>query len=103
MNSPFGKFSDLLPGFRPSLGLLFLVLGLSPSLSGCGGNLVKETAAETKAQTKAPPAPTSIPDWLGNPERNYYGTGPWQSGPLQIVWQIETGWITGPLHKDPWA
>ena len=41
--------------------------------------------------------------WLGNTSRNFYGTGPWSTGPLEIVWEFETKFITGRLHKDPWG
>src|SRR5438876_382566 len=83
--------------------LMFLFLPFSLMLNACGGKFVKETVAETKVQPKAPPVPKNIPSWLGNPERNFYGTGPWDPGPLEIVWQLETGWISGRLHKDPWG
>ena len=100
MNSPPKKLSPLLAGFLRAVLLSFF---LAPSLffSACGSKLVKETVAEPKPLPKAPPA--SIPNWLGNPERRFYGTGPWQPGPLEIVWQLETGSITGRLHKDPWG
>src|SRR6185503_9225837 len=45
----------------------------------------------------------NLPNWLGNPQRNFYGSGPWQEGPMEIVWQAETGLISGRLHKDPWG
>ena len=41
--------------------------------------------------------------WLGNSQRNFYGTGPWSDGPLEIVWEAETGLISGRLHPDPWG
>jgi outer membrane protein assembly factor BamB len=41
--------------------------------------------------------------WLGNGERNFYGTGPWKEGRLSAVWEFETGFITGRLHKDLWG
>jgi outer membrane protein assembly factor BamB len=41
--------------------------------------------------------------WLGNPSRNFYGTGPWSNEKLQIVWQFETKMISGRLHEDSWG
>ena len=41
--------------------------------------------------------------WLGNGERNFYGTGPWQDGQLKIVWDLKTEFMSGRLHKDPWG
>jgi outer membrane protein assembly factor BamB len=41
--------------------------------------------------------------WLGNESRSFYGTGPWSDGPLEVVWEFETGFISGRLHKDPWG
>ena len=41
--------------------------------------------------------------WLGNGERNFYGSGPWKDGGLKVVWQVETGFMSGRLHKDPWG
>src|SRR6266550_4473967 len=103
MNSPINKPPlPLVIAFLTGL-LVFLFLPLSLLLNACGGKFVKETVAETKVQPKAPPVPTNIPGWLGNPERSFYGTGPWNPGPLEIVWQLETGWISGRLHKDPWG
>jgi len=29
--------------------------------------------------------------------------GPWKSGELKIVWEVETGFMSGRLHKDPWG
>ena len=36
-------------------------------------------------------------------ERNFYGTGPWKDGELTVIWEVETGFISGRLHKDPWG
>ena len=82
--------------------VLLLAVSQSSAFSACGGNLVKETVAESKAKPAATPV-SSVPNWLGNRERNFYGTGPWQNGPLEIVWEFETGFISGRLHKDPWG
>src|SRR4030095_16501007 len=80
-----------------SLLLLCLQIFL---LSGCGGKIVKETEAKTSSPSKPPP---SVSMWLGNPSRNFFGTGPWSNDPLQVVWKFETKAITGRLHKDPWG
>src|SRR5678810_30790 len=70
-------------------------------LPACGGKVITETAA--KPATPAPKPPTSVPAWLGNASRNFYGTGPWSDAPLQVVWEFKTNWISGRLHKDPWG
>ncbi len=73
-------------------------------LAGCNGRAISKT--EVDSGPKPSPAkeiPTTFPSWLGNTERNFYGSGPWQSGPLEIVWELETGWISGRLHKDLWG
>jgi outer membrane protein assembly factor BamB len=70
------------------------------TFSGCAGKVL-ETTAETRPPQ--PKAATAVPMWLGNPERNFYGTGPWKDGPLQVIWEVETGGIAGPLHKDLWG
>src|SRR6266496_3008394 len=43
------------------------------ALAGCSRGVVRETAAETRIEKPKPPG---SPMWLGNPERNFYGTGP---------------------------
>ena len=84
-----------------------MLLKLSPIvlalllLTACGGTVVPET--EAKPQPPPPKPPASVPMWLGNASRNFYGTGPWSDAPLQVVWEFETKWITGRLHKDPWG
>ena len=71
-------------------------------LSACGGKVV--TPIEAKSQPPpAPKLPTSVPFWLGNAERNFYGTGPLTDAPLEVVWSFETKGISGRLHKDPWG
>ena len=50
-----------------------------------------------------PKPPPAVPTWLGNPERNFYGTGPWKDGELKIVWEVQTGSISGRFHPDPWG
>src|SRR5688572_6681065 len=99
MNSP-------LTNPRPSparflTGGLCLLLLLA-SFTGCGGKLVTETVAEPKGSRPAPP-PKSVPTWLGNTSRNFYGTGPWSDEPSEILWEFETKLISGRLHKDPWG
>src|SRR6478752_6222861 len=78
-----------------------LLAALLCCLSACGGKVITETKATTPPAPPKPP--TSVPAWLGNPARNFYGTGPWSDKPLEIVWQVETKWTTGRLHKDPWG
>ncbi len=70
------------------------------ALAGCSRGVVRETAAETRIEKPKPPG---SPMWLGNPERNFYGTGPLKNGALRIVWEAETDFIKGRLHKDPWG
>ena len=75
-----------------------LALLLLPS---CGGKVITKTEA---AKPPAPPKPpSSVPAWLGNASRNFYGTGPWSGDKLEVVWSIETKSISGRLHKDPWG
>ncbi|MFN2493580.1 MAG: PQQ-binding-like beta-propeller repeat protein, partial [Pyrinomonadaceae bacterium] len=88
-----------LKGFAPSS----LILPLSLFLCSCGGKLVKETVAETKIDHSTIRTPTSIPTWLGNPARNFYGTGPWSNRPLQIMWEFKTESSSGRFHKISWA
>jgi len=77
-----------------------LALLLLCCLSACGGKVITKTHAEP---APPPKAPTTVPAWLGNPSRSFYGTGPWSEKPLEIVWEFETNWTTGRLHKDPWG
>src|SRR5262249_24328589 len=58
-------------------------------------------ATEAKPQPPPPKPPGSVPMWLGNSSRSFYGTGPWSNGPLEVVWEFETKSISGRLHKDP--
>src|ERR1051325_1106562 len=70
-------------------------------LTACGGKVITETAA---AKPQPPPKPpSSVPMWLGNASRTFYGTGPWSDRPLEGVWEFQTKWTTGRLHKDPWG
>ena len=100
MNSALNNRSSVRGGFLTSL-LAAILLVLSLSLAACGGKLVKETIAETKA-TPAPP-PASVPMWLGNTSRNFYGTGPWPDRPSEVIWEFETKLTSGRLHKDGWG
>ena len=72
------------------------------SLTSCGGRVVTRTEAKPEPPP-APKPPTTVPAWLGNPSRNFYGTGPWSNDPLQVVWEFETKGISGRLHEDPWG
>jgi outer membrane protein assembly factor BamB len=69
-------------------------------LPACGGKVITETAAKP---AEPPKPPSSVPMWLGNASRNFYGTGPWSGKKLEVVWEFETDWIKGRLHKDPWG
>ena len=72
------------------------------SFAGCGGRVVQQTGAEVLHEAPKGP-PTSVPLWLGNPTRNFYGTGPWASEPVQVIWGFETKLTSGRLHKDGWG
>jgi outer membrane protein assembly factor BamB len=67
---------------------------------GCTGKALTEKPV---IAAEKPKPPTAVPMWLGNAERNFYGTGPWKDGQLKVVREVETGFITGRLHKDPWG
>ena len=60
--------------FRPCLYLLSVCVLLT-SVS-CGTRVVKPTEAEPRIATNSPATPTSVSMWLGNTERNFYGSGP---------------------------
>src|ERR1700674_1777587 len=81
---------------------LVLLLALSLSLTACGGKLVKGTVAEPKVERPAAPPPT-VPTWLGNTSRTFYGTGPWSDRPSEVLWEFKTEFASGRLHKDPWG
>ena len=70
-------------------------------LSACGGKVITKTEAAKAPEPPKPPS--SVPAWLGNPSRNFYGTGPWSGKQLEVVWSVETKGISGRLHKDPWG
>lgn len=80
--------------------LAVCALALPAGLIGCGGKVTSEVKADPIVEK---PKPTAVPMWLGNAERDFYGTGPWKDGELTVIWEVETGFITGRLHKDPWG
>ncbi len=88
-----------LPLVQSSLGAL--CLASLAALSGCGTKAVSETKAEPRLEKPKPPS--AVPMWLGNATRDFYGTGPLKDGQLKVIWQIETGFMSGRLHKDPWG
>ncbi len=90
---------------RPSRNLFCLAICLfvaTFSLS-CTNKALFKAEAKTGEKEPVKQAPKSLPAWLGNAERNFYGTGPWGDGPLEIVWENETDYITGRLHEDLWG
>src|SRR5215204_6799333 len=87
------------PILSPKLFILLTLVLVLPVLTACDRTVVTEIKA-TPVPFK-PPA--SVPFWLGNASRNFYGTGPWSNQPLQVVWEFETTSIAGRLHKDPWG
>lgn len=89
---------------RSALAVLLFTLAIS---FGCGRSL-KDAASDGVKQGRAAPKPTPVPPqliktWLGNWERNFYGTGPIPEKPLKVIWQIKTGFISGRLHPDGWG
>ena len=102
MNSPPNKPFAFRGGFLTGLLAVTVLVTLSLSLSACGGKLVTETIAETKA-APPPPPPPSVPTWLGNPSRNFHGAGPWSDRPTEVLWEFETKLTSGPLHKMGWG
>jgi len=96
-NPASGNFSQICRRCTPLALILFSV-----SFAAC--TKVTKGEADPKATAvAAKPVPPSVGTWLGNPARNFYGTGPWKDGQLQIIWEFKTGWTSGKLHKDPWA
>ena len=90
-----------------ALSLCLLALAALLLLSGCGGKVTQEiyarsteSALRTAEVVRVPP---TVPMWLGNPGRTFYGTGPWPKGPLEVAWQFETEATAGRLHKDKWG
>src|SRR6185295_6641994 len=83
--------------------LIPLVLILALLAAACGATVVSKTEAGAGKKELTKPVSPSLHFWLGNSERNFYGSGPWADGPLEIVWQNETGFVSGRLHPDPWG
>src|SRR6266446_2312870 len=76
MNSPKLSRTSLFSGLFLRTFTAIILFALLAMLSGCGGKLVKETSAEPVVE-RPPLPPVNFPTWFGNPERNFYGTGPW--------------------------
>ena len=83
--------------------LIPAALVLALLLSACGTSVVSKTGVESGTKDPAKAVVASLPYWLGNPQRNFYGSGPWAPGPLEIVWEFKTDSISGRLHPDPWG
>src|SRR5258707_12187636 len=97
----FPGLAGVLFGLSHKLSIFSLIVVLC-LLPACSGKIINETKAKP-AQPSLEKTPTSVPAWLGNASRSFYGTGPWSKGPLEVVWEVETDWITGRLHEDPWG
>jgi len=80
--------------------LLFLVVCATGPLVACTSKAVSNIPVVI---AEKPKPPSTIPMWLGNGERNFFGTGPWKDGQLKVIWEVETGSISGRFHKDPWG
>src|SRR4030095_994490 len=99
MKLPLPRLTDIL--FVSSRKLWLLpVVGLLCCLTSCTGKAEPQVQARPPEPAKPPP---SVPMWLGNPSRNFFGTGPLSNEPLKVVWSFETEAISGRLHKDPWG
>ena len=104
MNSPLPPSFSSIFLFRRSVLPVVLPFALSLSFSGCGGTAVSRTEAETAPKKHLEAVlPTSIPMWLGNPSRTFYGTGPWSDRPLEVTWEVKTKLTSGRLHKLGWG
>jgi len=86
-------------GFR-LFGGAVIAIWATAGLTGCSERVA---TAPLRPVIEKPKPPTAVPMWLGSSERNFYGTGPWKEGELKIIWEVETGSISGRLHKDPWG
>src|SRR6266496_1741928 len=103
MYSPFLTCARLSRFSVQSLPLA-IVFVIALSGLGCGRTVVPKTEAETKPKKSIESAaPKGIPMWLGNPSRNFYGTGPWPEKPPEVLWAVKTKLITGQFHKDGWG
>ena len=85
--------------------LLFATILAVLFLNGCGGKA--ETKSKT-AESDVRPAETvrvreNVATFLGNPSRSFYGTGPWGTQPLEVLWSVKTGAMAGPNHKIAWG
>ena len=85
---------------HPCRRLSLLVLGLALLPGACGGTVVSKTEVGPGKKEVINPG---LHFWLGNSQRNFYGSGPWSDGPLEVVWEAETGFTSGRLHTDPWG
>ena len=94
------QFSFFPRGRFRTFSLLPIICALGFVFSGCTSKAVSEAPA---AVIEKPKPPATMSFWLGSPERNFYGTGPWKDGQLKIVWEVKTGFISGRFHKDPWG
>jgi outer membrane protein assembly factor BamB len=81
-------------------GGIVITICLTVLLPGCTGKALTETPPPV---IEKPKPPTTIPMWLGNAERNFFGTGPLKDGELKVIWEVETSWTRGRLHPDPWG
>src|SRR6185436_290737 len=87
MYSPSSKSFSTRSGLFPRLLAIALSVLILTFGAACDGKLVKETSAEPVAPRPAPPPPT-VPTWLGNSSRNFYGTGPWSDKPSEVLWEF---------------
>jgi outer membrane protein assembly factor BamB len=98
--------SSLNPTILSRPRLQTAVLALSAILSIPFAACTKVTKGEADPKVTAPPSkpqPVPVRTWLGNPERNFFGSGPWKEGELSVAWEVKTGLISGRLHKDGWG
>src|SRR5258707_5449344 len=70
------------------------------TLAACGSKAAK--APPSEAPVEKPKPPPMVPMWLGNPARNFFGTGPVPKA-LKVIWDFKSGAISGRLHPDPWG
>src|SRR5215210_7590802 len=90
-------------------GVALLLLACASGLLFLGG--CRQAASTPRAESresalsdaKKVTVETSVPTWLGNYARSFYGTGPWPAAPLEVVWSFKTRMTSGRLHKDPWG
>src|SRR5258708_3835254 len=87
---------------RAKIALLLWPFSAIFLLPSCAGKILSETEAKPASLPAEKPA-TTLPAWLGNSSRTFYGTGPWSAAPLEVVWSFETTEISGRFHEDPWG